>query len=76
VKKFLFGIAFVLALAFAPKAHAYPYPCSGQLIGDVVIQGTTATYWEACNYGSDEEIVWIRVSWWVYEWDIKGDDPA
>ena len=76
MKKILLGIAFVFALALAPKAKAYPYPCSGSLIGDVVIQGKTATYWEACYYGPDAEIEWIRVSWWVYEWDIKGDDPA
>ena len=76
MKRILLGIAFVLALAFAPKANAYPFACSGNLIGNIVIQGTTATYWEACDYGPDEEIIWVRVNWRVYEWDIKEDDPA
>ena len=39
MKRILLGIAFVLALAFAPKANAYPFACSGNLIGNIVICG-------------------------------------
>ena len=74
MKKLLFGIALVLALMVTPKAHAYPYACTGALYGDIVIQGTTATYWEACVFDPNDEIEWFRVSWWSYQFDIHVND--
>ena len=69
MKKLLFGLALFLALAVG-KASAYPYACGGALIGGIFVQGTTATYWEACDYGPYYPIEWVRVSWWAYQTDI------
>jgi hypothetical protein len=66
MKRILFGLAFVLALAVAPKAHAIS--CTGELAGDTAVQGTTVTYWESCNVGNGWN-QWERVSWWEYEVD-------
>ena len=75
MKKFLLaGIVLILALAFAPKANAYPFACDTNWVFDTSKQNGRTIYWEGCQEttgGYD----WAAVSWLEWNFDRYVDRP-
>ena len=67
MKRILFGLALVLALAVAPKAHASPVSsCGSPIIGQIVVQTNGAwSYWLACSeFPNQWFFVGVGTFWW------------